>query len=109
MILYFIVGWIAGAVGMLMILNWWFHKHVEIHKIDQDGLETIEGLIHDEERRASESDMRCDCEGRGISQQDREDNGAYDMGRSSEQCVDNAESGKGNAEGRRNRRDADAV
>ena len=36
MIWYFLAGWIAGVVGVIMLLHWWIRTHMEVIESEED-------------------------------------------------------------------------
>lgn len=49
MIWYFLAGWIAGAVGVLMLGKWWVESHVEVvEKCNEANCNNEEEEIRDD-------------------------------------------------------------
>jgi len=42
LIWYFLAGWIAGAVAVLMLLGWWARTHMEVIDLSDEKKEKCE-------------------------------------------------------------------
>lgn len=82
MIWFFLMGMIAGAVGMMMFAGWWVRSHATVITREE---------ILDEIRETGhpDGDGDCDPEGRAISEPEGNDaDGRSDMGSAHQQRMD---------------------
>lgn len=87
MIWYFLAGFIAGVVGVLMFLGWWLRSHVK--------RVTAEEMLNDLRKAGyPEGNGAGDSEGKPVSEPDRDADGTGGMESGTEQRVADKEQGE---------------
>ena len=85
MIWFFLMGMIAGAVGMVMYANYWMRKHTVVVRKEDMNETGHPGTNRDR-----------DPEGREVPEPERDADGQDRMGSAPGQCMEDTEQGKGN-------------
>jgi len=87
MIWFFLMGMIAGAAGVVMVLKWWLRTHMQ--------RVTAEEMINDlREAGYPERDGDRDREGRTVPEPDRDADRAGDLGKAPLQRVEDEKQGE---------------
>ena len=92
MIWYFLAGFIAGAVGVLMFLGWWLRSHIK--------RVTAEEMLHDLRKAGyPEGNGAGNPEGWAVSEPDRDADGTGGMESGTEQRMADKKPGEGEERG----------